>query len=289
MSAVENNVIWFGCAPAEVKSGDIIVTAVGKSGAKYSKTVTLSGEKSLSFVQGKVAPFSVDMTVAPVIDADDVANLSADEHSLEQIVVNIINPVAGASLSAETDGAVVTDCDLIDDVWYYSVSANTGEERTGWIKFSYKSGENVLAEKTVNVKQLAAGAAPVETKTATAENDYLKDNQGSGVLDEVISYSNNSSSTGTELRIYKGKTLTISAKSGYSIKKVELTCTKKAGVKYGFDTTSTVSVDDGATASSTATDNVGTITITGKTTKVAYVADKNQMRVTKISVTYIKD
>ena len=171
----------------------------------------------------------------------------------------------------------------------YTANESTTDSRVA--NFVVSTSDFVATSSySLKLTQLAVGVVPVETKTVTAETTYLKSNQSSGTLDDVISYSNDSASpSGSELRIYKGKTLTISAKTGYSIKKVELTCTANAGNKYGFYTTSKVSVDDGATASSTASDKVGTITITGNTKKVAYVASENQMRVTKMSVTYVED
>ena len=171
----------------------------------------------------------------------------------------------------------------------YTANESTTDSRVA--NFVVSTSDFVATSSySLKLTQLAVGVVPVETKTVTAETTYLKSNQSSGTLDDVISYSNDSASpSGSELRIYKGKTLTISAKTGYSIKKVELTCTANAGNKYGFYTTSKVSVDDGATASSTASGKVGTITITGNTKKVAYVASENQMRVTKMSVTYVED
>lgn len=122
---------------------------------------------------------------------------------------------------------------------------------------------------------------------ASVEKDYLASNKN-GKLDDVISYENDSEYTGsvTELRVYKGQNLTIKAVDGYTITKVEFTCTKDCGVKYGFYTTSPVSVDAGATTTSAGSGNVGTITISGNTATVKYTASENQMRLTKLAVTY---
>ncbi len=123
---------------------------------------------------------------------------------------------------------------------------------------------------------------------ASVEKDYLAKNK-SGKLDDVISYENDSDygdTNVTELRVYKGKNLTIKAVDGYTITKVEFTCTKNCGTKQGFYTTSPVSVDSGATTTSEGSGNVGTITVSGNTTMVKYTAKDNQMRVTKLTVTY---
>lgn len=105
----------------------------------------------------------------------------------------------------------------------------------------------------------------------------------------MISYENDSdygSNEVTELRVYKGQNLTIKAATGYTITKVELTCTANVGKKQGFYTNSPVTVDSGATAVSSGEDKIGVITVTGNTTTVKYNADQNQMRVTELSVTY---
>lgn len=124
---------------------------------------------------------------------------------------------------------------------------------------------------------------------ASVDKDYLAKNK-SGKLDDVISYENDTDydagTTVTELRVYKGKNLTIKAVDGYTITKVEFTCTKNCGVKQGFYTTSPVIVDAGATSTSAGSGNVGTITVSGNTATVKYTASENQMRVTKLAVTY---
>ena len=125
--------------------------------------------------------------------------------------------------------------------------------------------------------------------TVSVEKDYLAANKN-GKLDDVISYENDSeydaTTNITELRVYKGKNLTIKAQDGYTIAKVEFTCTANCGVKQGFYTNNPVTVDSGATSESTGSGKVGTITVSGNTTTVKYTAKENQMRVTKLTVTY---
>lgn len=126
--------------------------------------------------------------------------------------------------------------------------------------------------------------------TVSAEKDYLAANI-TGVLDDVISYENTSDYGGnavTELRVYKGQSLTVTAKKGYTICKVKFLCTANNDAKKGFYLTSPVTVDSGATSASTGSGKEGVITVTGNTTSVKYTADKNQMRVTKLTVVYKK-
>lgn len=145
-----------------------------------------------------------------------------------------------------------------------------------------KSHEITLTHKAAD----AAGVVSV-----SANQEYLAANMNGNVGDTgVITYTN---STGkydgsvTELRIYKGKVLSINATSGYTITEVILTCTAGENTKQGFYTTpSNLSVDAGATAVGTVADKVATISVTGNTSKVEYTATENQMRVTNMIVKY---
>lgn len=140
----------------------------------------------------------------------------------------------------------------------------------------------------IELTHSGASSAVGDEVIATVGTDYLKANK-SGSVDSVISYENDSdygSNEVTELRVYKGQNLTIKAATGYTITKVELTCTANVGKKQGFYTNSPVTVDSGATAVSSGEDKIGVITVTGNTTTVKYNADQNQMRVTELSVTY---
>lgn len=266
-----------------IKEGDEVTIITLR--AEYKGTAQGGGTPPAYYVSHKSAKaFTATLDKASV--TSDAGTATIKITAADDVKWTITNDNETIFSLSETSGTGSKDVTVT-----YTANESTTDSRIA--NFVVSTSDFVATSSySLKLTQAAVGAVPVETKTATADNDYLKGNQDSGVLDDVISYSNNSSSTGTtELRIYKGKTLTISAKSGYSITKVEFTCTANAGSKYGFYTNSTVSVDEGATATSTASENskVGTITITGKTTKVAYKADKGQMRVTKMSVTYVKD
>lgn len=147
-----------------------------------------------------------------------------------------------------------------------------------------------VATKSYTVVLIHKGKSAAGEVEVSAEKAYLAANQN-GKLDDVISYTNDSdygTNKVTELRVYKGKNLKITAVEGYTITKVEFTCTKNCGVKYGFYVDSPVVVDSGATSASTGAGNVGTITITGTTSSVKYTAKTEQMRVEKMTVTYKK-
>lgn len=186
----------------------------------------------------------------------------------------------------------------------YTVSPASGDG-AGTVTVKFAANET---EKDVTVKLTVSTTADVATKSYTvvlthrgksaagevevsAEKAYLAANQN-GKLDDVISYINDSvvdsGTTLTELRVYKNKNLTITAAAGYTITKVEFTCSKNCGTKQGFYVDSPVVVDSGATSKSTGAGKVGTITITGTTSSVKYTAKTEQMRVEKMTVTYKK-
>lgn len=126
--------------------------------------------------------------------------------------------------------------------------------------------------------------------SVSVDKAYLAANKV-GTMDDVISYENSSDygqTAVTELRVYKGQSLTVTAKSGYTICSVTFTCTAGNNAKQGFYTEAPITVDAGATTESTGKGNDGTITVTGNTTKVVYTAEQNQMRVTKMTVVYKK-
>ena len=185
----------------------------------------------------------------------------------------------------------------------YTVSPASGDG-AGTVTVTFAANET---EKDVTVKLTVSTTEEVATKSYTvvlthkgksaagevevsAEKAYLAANQN-GKMDDVISYTNDSdygTNAVTELRVYKGKNLKITAVEGYTITKVEFTCTKNCGVKHGFYVDSPVVVDSGATSKSTGAGKIGTITITGTTSSVKYTAESNQMRVEKMTVTYKK-
>lgn len=185
----------------------------------------------------------------------------------------------------------------------YTVSPASGDGAgTVTVKFAANETENdvtvnltvstteEVATKSYTVVLTHKGKSAAGEVEVSAEKAYLAANQN-GKMDDVISYTNDSdygTNAVTELRVYKGKNLKITAVEGYTITKVEFTCTKNCGVKQGFYVDSPVVVDSGATSKSTGAGKIGTITITGTTSSVKYTAESNQMRVEKMTVTYKK-
>lgn len=233
-------------------------------------------------------------------------------------VEEVVSDTPKFSVSTETLTAKAADKSVSFDVrgnvkWAvasdnaaYKVSPESGDGN-GTVTVSF--AENTT-DKDVTVKLTVSTTAEVATKSYTVtlthkgkstsaggeevevsvDKDYLAAHQN-GKMDEVISYTNDSDygeTVVTELRVYKGKNLTITAAASYTITKVEFTCGASCGSKKGFYTTSPVTVDSGATATSTGSGNVGTISISGTTSSVTYNAKENQMRVTAMKVVYKK-
>ena len=148
-----------------------------------------------------------------------------------------------------------------------------------------------MATKSYQITLTHKAADAAGVVVVAVDKEYLAANKDGNVGDTgVVSYTNPSdygTNVVTELRIYKGKTLTIAATSGYTIVEVILTCTAGENTKHGFYTTpNCLTVDEGATAAASVADKVATISISGNTSKVEYTASENQMRVENMIVKY---
>lgn len=101
-------------------------------------------------------------------------------------------------------------------------------------------------------------------------------------MDDVVSFANSSdygTVKATELRVYKGKTLTFSAAAGYAITGIEFECTKEGTTKYGPGC-----FGKGAPAGYTYSGTSGTWA--GSASSVAFTATDNQVRIVSLTVTY---
>lgn len=236
--------------------------------------------------------------------ATKVEEVASDTPKFSVSTETLTAKAADKSVSFDVKGNVKWT--VASDNAAYKVSPESGDGN-GTVTVSF--AENTT-DKDVTVKLTVSTTAEVATKSYTVtlthkgkstsaggdevevsvDKDYLAAHQN-GKMDEVISYTNDSDygeTVVTELRVYKGKNLTITAAAGYTITKVEFTCTADCGSKRGFYTTSPVTVDSGATATSTGSGNVGTISVSGTTSSVTYNAKENQMRVTAMKVVYKK-
>lgn len=105
-------------------------------------------------------------------------------------------------------------------------------------------------------------------------------------MDDVISFTNSSdygTTAVTELRVYKGKTLTISAEGSATITSIEFTCTANGTTKQGPGCWGA-----GAPNGYTFDSNGKTGSWTGSASSVAFTATDNQVRIAELTVTYTK-
>ncbi|MBQ9548685.1 MAG: BACON domain-containing protein [Bacteroidales bacterium] len=102
-------------------------------------------------------------------------------------------------------------------------------------------------------------------------------------MDDVISFVNESSYTGTvtELRIYKNKKFTVSAKTGYKITGITFICTASGDKQYGPGSFGT-GAPEGYSVDGTQGEWIGSAD------KVEFTAASNQVRAEKLTVTYVK-
>lgn len=106
-------------------------------------------------------------------------------------------------------------------------------------------------------------------------------------MNEYISFTNSSNygtTVPTELRVYKSATLTFSAVSGYSITKIEFTCTANGTTKQGPGC-----FGAGAPSGYTFESDGKNGTWTGNDSSVSFTATDNQVRITALKVTYVAE
>lgn len=158
--------------------------------------------------------------------------------------------------------------------------ANTSETE----EVSYSVGLTTEADVTnktivVNITQGKVGAAG--TGEAMFNKDQLAAAAAGGAtvqMDDYISFVNSSSYTGsvTELRVYKGQTLTIKANNA-TITEIELACTVSGAEKYGPGCFKAI---EGYTYN----DKQGRWT--GSASEVVLTAESNQVRIIELKVHY---
>ena len=193
---------------------------------------------------------------------------------------SITNPVDGKEVNATTDVDWITDVIVGNEQVSYTVSKNTGAARSAEITLSYEGA----ASKKVTVTQAAAeqsgGSEGVETvveivaadlgladaSTLTnIENGLLVFAKGSNASNPPKYYNN-----GTNLRMYAGNTLTISAPSGSTLTSIEFTFSSSS-----YDN---LSASLGSYSNCRWSGNAESVIFTTATGK--------QTRITKVVVTY---
>ena len=169
-----------------------------------------------------VGPISIALPSSePAISAEAALSLDYDATSGE-IGYSIINPVDGASLTATTEADWITDFVVASDKVTFTITANTGEERSATVMLTY-----VNATKEVTVTQAAyvdPNAPGTENNPYTvAEAIEATPTTGEVYISGIVSsfyntsivgddsnyryYISDDGTTDTQLLVYKGKGL----------------------------------------------------------------------------------
>lgn len=155
-------------------------------------------------------------TSAKYIIANDITGVSAE--GIEDVTASI-TVVGISALTATCDGTIVTKATVEGNVITYSVAANTGNAREGWIELSAEGVEPVR----IVVKQGGAGAATVSITFSELGFENAEDVTTSAIaIDDNVSvkFEKGTNSTGckyynsgTSVRCYGGAYFTVSSTS----------------------------------------------------------------------------
>lgn len=186
----------------------------------------------------------------------------------ETIALNATSNVEDATITYESEDpsiATVTASGVVTGVAEGTVKV--------YARIAGVEGKYTDAEYYCNV---TVSTKPVETDgTVVFDQTFLAANKNGEKA--PISYTNSSTYTGsvTELRVYKNQEFVVSAAEGYKITSIKMTCTSGYGPS-GWDT--------GAPEGFTYSGSIGTWT--GSSSSVSFKANKAQVRITELVVTY---
>ncbi len=186
----------------------------------------------------------------------------------ETIALNATSNVEDATITYESEDpsiATVTASGVVTGVAEGTVKV--------YARIAGVEGKYTDAEYYCNV---TVSTKPVETDgTVVFDQTFLAANKNGEKA--PISYTNSSTYTGsvTELRVYKNQEFVVSAAEGYKITSIKMTCTSGNGPS-GWDT--------GAPEGFTYSGSIGTWT--GSSSSVSFKANKAQVRITELVVTY---
>ena len=271
------------------KSGNLTPETASKEAYIYS----LNGETD----GGEPAP-TITVTSLKQTEAGFSATWTAENlDNFEKFVWNLVR----ISDEAE-DGLVYTAAgDTAKDVMTLNAVAGTSSAHEAWNEplevgttyyfvVSAWDGSEYIAQNDPEKSKFVARdmSQSGDETTVTFTKDQLAAAAANGAkveMDSVISFTNSTdygSNTVTELRIYKGKTLTISA-DGATITKIEFTCTANGTAKQGPGCWGA-----GAPSGYTFDANGKTGEWAGSEASVAFTATDNQVRIEELTVTYTK-
>lgn len=137
---VVDNVFWFGCAPAELTSGEMTVTVTDSDDKRYVKKISLSADHGIKLIQGRIASFSVNMKdIEPeIIVGGANASLSRDE---------IINHFKVHKYADAAESYVDTD----DNVTWTFCGSKDNASRP-WLQIKKDNNAYIKIEVTANIK-----------------------------------------------------------------------------------------------------------------------------------------
>ena len=259
-------------ATDQIKVGDEVIV-YGK--LTYYKPA--SGDSEIEIAQNNYI-YSLKRGGSDLKAMSAVAQKTAVPAAASSVVVNVYGNVAwtasasnGATVSPASGNGIGTFTVNIPE------NTDTQAGKTYTVTVSGTGVETVTLSITQDKKD-ASGATTVNVGKA-----YLAANKD-GSLDDVISYTNNSdygTTVVTELRVYKGKTFTVSASNGHTIKSITMTCTANGVAKQGPGCWG-AGAPEGYTFE--ADGKVGTWT--GSASEVTFTATDNQVRIVDLTVVY---
>lgn len=186
------------------KPVDVVGYLVGLGGSAYAKTVIHTVELN---------------TTLQILEANDIAGVSADGVTDATATINAVNITD--VINVTYDGTVVTSASLNETTLTYSVSANTGGVRQGWIK---------LAVNDIEVTIAVSQNAPVPTGTSlTYDFSQIEDfsEWGTSYKEHIVEYSdatvtftkhNHSTSTIKDVPVGKGADVLVVMKNDIVLK-----------------------------------------------------------------------
>ncbi len=284
---------------AYVKVDDLTVTSVSGQNINVKSGddtyVVYDNTKKATCVAGDV--ISVVGTVTKYNTTEEVKVWNVDdltitqEHAQAEHTVTFTQPAEGGTIAVSVDGAPIESGAKVMEGKVVTLTATVSEGYTfdGWsVSGATVSGNTTTETITVgasdvviaaNISKIVTGTT-VEITSAAAVSGGMSSTAGAqtGTVDGVKIDISNGLANDTQIRVYKGASITISAPEGKKVAKIVFTCTASGDSQYGPGCFSAV---DGYTYSG----NTGTWV--GSSSSVSFTASSNQVRATSIVVTYL--
>lgn len=187
-----------------------------------------------------------------------------------------------ALLKGDENGTKVDGGDVTETSVSKEVELEVGATYTVVVKALKGSEELINAKASFTARDMSGSAEEVTLTLNEEQLAALEDESVANNLDEVITLVNTTKYDGdvTQLRIYKGKTMTISA-NGASIVSIEFTCTANGTTKQGPGCWGA-----GAPEGYSFDGNKGSWS--GNEASVEFTATDNQVRIKELTIIYAK-